>query len=116
MSGAERDHGAGPGRGATKIGRDGDKIDIVNAETIASLTTAAGTRWSWPWPPSTRQAGILVNCAGLEHVARSANSRLTAIKRLIEPEEVAELVAFRCRPGAAFAGSSWVLDGGWTAR
>ena len=41
----------------------------------------------------------------------------TAIKRLIEPEEVAELVAFLCGPAAAFAnGSSWVLDGGWTAR
>ena len=41
----------------------------------------------------------------------------TAIKWLIEPEEVAELVAFPCGPGAAFAnGSSWVLDGGWTAR
>lgn len=40
-----------------------------------------------------------------------------AIKRLIEPAEVAELVAFLCSDLAAFAnGSSWVLDGGWTAR
>jgi len=40
-----------------------------------------------------------------------------AIKRLIEPAEVAELVAFLCSGPASFAnGSSWVLDGGWSAR
>jgi 3-hydroxybutyrate dehydrogenase len=40
-----------------------------------------------------------------------------AIKRLIEPSEVAELVAFLCSGPASFAnGSSWVLDGGWSAR
>jgi 3-hydroxybutyrate dehydrogenase len=36
-----------------------------------------------------------------------------AVKRLIEPAEVAELVALLCGP--ASAGSSLVLDGGWTA-
>jgi 3-hydroxybutyrate dehydrogenase len=40
-----------------------------------------------------------------------------AIKRLIEPAEVAELVAFLCSDLASFAnGASWVLDGGWTAQ
>jgi 3-hydroxybutyrate dehydrogenase len=39
------------------------------------------------------------------------------IKRLIEPAEVAELVAYLCSEAASFAnGTSWVLDGGWTAR
>ena len=40
-----------------------------------------------------------------------------AIKRLIEPSEVAELVAYLCSAHASFAnGSSYVLDGGWSAR
>ena len=40
-----------------------------------------------------------------------------AIKRLIEPEEVAEFTAFLCTPEASFInGASLTMDGGWTAR
>ncbi|HZY64980.1 MAG TPA: 3-hydroxybutyrate dehydrogenase [Rubrobacteraceae bacterium] len=40
-----------------------------------------------------------------------------AIKRLIEPEEVAEFAAFLCSPEASFInGASLTMDGGWTAR
>ncbi|MFG2731726.1 3-hydroxybutyrate dehydrogenase [Streptomyces canus] len=40
----------------------------------------------------------------------------SALKRLIEPEEVAEAVAYLCGPQASFiTGTSLVLDGGWTA-
>ncbi len=40
-----------------------------------------------------------------------------AIKRLIEPEEVAELVTYLCSQQASFInGTSLVMDGGWTAR
>ncbi|MER7275980.1 3-hydroxybutyrate dehydrogenase [Dactylosporangium sp. NPDC000244] len=39
-----------------------------------------------------------------------------AIKRLIEPEEVAELVAYLCTDVAGFiTGTSLSIDGGWTA-
>jgi 3-hydroxybutyrate dehydrogenase len=39
-----------------------------------------------------------------------------AIKRLIEPAEVAELVAYLCTPPASLiTGSSVTIDGGWTA-
>jgi 3-hydroxybutyrate dehydrogenase len=39
-----------------------------------------------------------------------------AIKRLLEPAEVAEAVAYLCSPAAAsITGSNLVLDGGWTA-
>ena len=40
-----------------------------------------------------------------------------AIKRLIEPSEVAELAAYLCSDAASYAnGSAFVLDGGWSAR
>ncbi|MFJ5304632.1 3-hydroxybutyrate dehydrogenase [Streptomyces sp. NPDC088350] len=40
----------------------------------------------------------------------------SAVKRLIEPEEVAEAVAYLCGPHASFVtGTSLVMDGGWTA-
>jgi 3-hydroxybutyrate dehydrogenase len=41
----------------------------------------------------------------------------TAIKRLVEPEEVAELVSWVAGPHAAYvSGASLAMDGGWTAR
>ncbi|TQJ86147.1 3-hydroxybutyrate dehydrogenase [Streptomyces sp. SLBN-31] len=40
----------------------------------------------------------------------------SAVKRLVEPAEVAEAVAYLCGPQASFVtGTSLVLDGGWTA-
>ena len=39
-----------------------------------------------------------------------------ALKRLLEPEEVAEMVAYLCTPQASFVtGASFVMDGGWSA-
>lgn len=39
-----------------------------------------------------------------------------AVKRLVEPEEVAEAVAYLCGPHASFVtGTSLAMDGGWTA-
>ena len=40
-----------------------------------------------------------------------------AIKRLVEPEEVAGLVAYLCSAEASFInGASLTMDGGWSAR
>lgn len=41
----------------------------------------------------------------------------SSIKRLVEPEEVAELAAWLCSPAASFmTGGSITMDGGWSAR
>jgi 3-hydroxybutyrate dehydrogenase len=51
-----------------------------------------------------------------ERVLSDVLLRDSAVKRLIEPEEVAEAVAYLCGPQASFVtGTSLVLDGGWTA-
>ncbi|HYO40484.1 MAG TPA: 3-hydroxybutyrate dehydrogenase [Nocardioidaceae bacterium] len=40
----------------------------------------------------------------------------TPVKRLVEPSEVAELVCFLCGPGTdSVTGSTFMVDGGWTA-
>ncbi|MEU1806931.1 3-hydroxybutyrate dehydrogenase [Streptomyces sp. NPDC019937] len=40
----------------------------------------------------------------------------SAVKRLVEPEEVAEAVAYLCGPHSSFiTGASLTMDGGWTA-
>jgi 3-hydroxybutyrate dehydrogenase len=40
-----------------------------------------------------------------------------AVKRLIEPSEIADLVAYLCSDsGSVITGSAWTMDLGWTAR
>ncbi|WP_432158547.1 3-hydroxybutyrate dehydrogenase [Streptomyces sp. bgisy153] len=51
-----------------------------------------------------------------ERVLTEVLLRDSAVRRLIEPAEVAEAVAYLCGPHTAFVtGTSLVLDGGWTA-
>ncbi|WP_306319786.1 MULTISPECIES: 3-hydroxybutyrate dehydrogenase [unclassified Streptomyces] len=50
-----------------------------------------------------------------EEVLHSVMLKDAAVKRLVEPEEVAEAVAFLCGPQAAvMTGTDLVIDGGWT--
>lgn len=52
-----------------------------------------------------------------EQVVSEVLLKESALKRLVEPDEVAEAVAYLCTPQAAFiTGTSLSLDGGWTAR
>jgi 3-hydroxybutyrate dehydrogenase len=51
-----------------------------------------------------------------EQVVEQVMLAPAAIKRLIEPEEVAEAVAWLCSPAAvSVTGTSVVMDGGWSA-
>lgn len=52
-----------------------------------------------------------------EEVIQKVMLEPAAIKRLIEPREVADLVAYLCSDSAsAITGAAWTLDLGWTAR
>jgi len=52
----------------------------------------------------------------VDDVVTSVLLEAVAVKRLIEPAEVAELVAFLCGPSSgAITGASFPIDGGWTA-
>jgi 3-hydroxybutyrate dehydrogenase len=52
-----------------------------------------------------------------EEVVEKVMLEPAAIKRLIEPEEVADLVAYLCSEQAAtITGAAWTMDLGWTAR
>jgi 3-hydroxybutyrate dehydrogenase len=51
-----------------------------------------------------------------DDVVRQVMLAPAAIKRLIEPEEVADLVCYLCSPEASFiTGTSIMMDGGWSA-
>jgi 3-hydroxybutyrate dehydrogenase len=70
-------------------------------------------------PLVEKQIADLARTEGLaiEDVPTRVMLAPSAIKRLIEPSEVAAYVRFLCGPAAAsITGTSQLIDGGWTAR
>ncbi|GHH72442.1 3-hydroxybutyrate dehydrogenase [Streptomyces sulfonofaciens] len=69
-------------------------------------------------PLVERQIADQAKAHGLpqERVLTEVLLKDSAVKRLVEPAEVAEAVAYLCSPAASFVtGASLVLDGGWSA-
>lgn len=52
-----------------------------------------------------------------EEVLDNVFFKNSAVKRLIEPREVADVVQLLCSDqGASISGANWTIDGGWTAQ
>lgn len=69
-------------------------------------------------PLVERQLAAQAEAHGIapDEVVREIMLAPAAIKRLLEPREVAELAAYLCAPPASFiTGASLSIDGGWTA-
>ena len=72
--------------------------------------------------PTARSRGLSadqarVHCIPESEVIEKIMLTEPAVKRLVEPAEVAYLAVLLCGPSMSFAnGGSYPLDGGWTAR
>ena len=52
-----------------------------------------------------------------DEVVEEIMLKASAIKKMIEPSEIAELVSFLCSDNAkSITGATWTIDGGWTAQ
>ena len=52
-----------------------------------------------------------------DEVVEKIMLKASAIKKMIEPSEIAELVSFLCTDNAkSVTGATWTIDGGWTAQ
>ena len=52
-----------------------------------------------------------------DEVVEEIMLKASAIKKMIEPNEIAELVSFLCSDNAkSITGATWTIDGGWTAQ
>ena len=52
-----------------------------------------------------------------DEVVEEIMLKASAIKKMIEPSEIAELVSFLCTDNAkSITGATWTIDGGWTAQ
>src|SRR5437016_1066636 len=109
---------------ATRLAADGAAVVVadLNGGAAAALADRIGGRAVEVDLAADFDAAALAGQARIHGISEDRvveEIMLTepAVKRLIEPSEVAELVAYLCSAPASFAnGSSYLLDGGWSAR
>ena len=98
---------------------NGRVIDLVALEGGAKGVTSNCVNPAYVRTPLVeRQITDQARTHGIEEseVVEDVMLAPVAVKRLVEPEEVASLVLFLCGPASASVnGASLTMDGGWTA-
>jgi 3-hydroxybutyrate dehydrogenase len=111
---------------ASKVGYISAKHGLIGLTRAAAvdgaehgITVNAVCPGATRTPLVERQVADLARDLGLPSQADAAQVLMApaALKRLIEPAEIAELIGYLASDAAApVTGAAWAIDGGWTAR
>lgn len=103
---------------AAKHGLEGlSKVTALESATLGVTSNCINPGYvRTPLVQSQIEAQAKARGMSVDDVLERVILERPALKRLIEPWEVADMAAFLCGPAAdSVTGSSMVMDGGWTA-
>lgn len=103
-------------RAAAYCASKGAVIQLARSLAIDWASAGIAVNAVCPGPTATAMVESRIEASDDPEAERNALVNSTLIKRLVEPDEIAGLVATLARPGlGSLTGSALVIDGGYTA-